>query len=339
MSDRIGAAIGLKQVERKVLLTCGGWALLSLLVFGGGMALRDRPDWFVLLVSLLKIGSFLLATALCWRNAMHPSILSGRNVWQAIALGMAFYALGDITVILWRSLWGMTSTVSLGDVFYGASYLFLALGLLLAVIPRPINLSLPQTLGISFTGIVGIVLASWINFYAPTAAPELPINSAEIVQAEVLKTDGAITSSTDVAVLAVQSADSKGAAAGAITSSSKSAPAIIRTNDERLSGIASHLGLLYVAGDCALVVMAVALLVAFWGGSYSEAWKLVALAGLCLYVADMFLIYQIGQGEYRQGAPWEIFWILSALFFSLSAGVEHGLSTQLKQRSHRRHRL
>lgn len=71
MSNRIGTAIGLKQVERKVLLTCGGWALLSLLVFGGGMALRDRPDWFVLLVSLLKIGSFLLATALCWRNTMH----------------------------------------------------------------------------------------------------------------------------------------------------------------------------------------------------------------------------------------------------------------------------
>lgn len=272
MSNRIGTAIGLKQVERKVLLTCGGWALLSLLVFGGGMALRDRPDWFVLLVSLLKIGSFLLATALCWRNTMHPSILSGRNVWQAIALGMAFYALGDITVILWRSLWGMTSTVSLGDVFYGASYLFLALGLLLAVMPRPINLSLPQTLGISFTGIVGIVLASWINFYAPTTAPELPINSAEIVQAEILQTNGAmaeplqrrIATSTD-AVLAVQPADSKGAAAGAIASSSKSAPAIIRTIDERLSGIASHLGLLYVAGDCALVVMAVALLVAFWG--------------------------------------------------------------------------
>ena len=88
-----------------------------------------------------------------------------------------------------------------------------------------------------------------------------------------------------------------------------------------------------MAGDCVLVVMAVALLVAFWGGSYSEAWKLVAIAGICLYIADMLLIYQVGQGAYRQGALWEIFWILSALFFGLSAGVEYGVSTQLQQRT------
>ncbi|MEO1791375.1 MAG: hypothetical protein AAFR25_04015 [Cyanobacteria bacterium J06629_19] len=324
MSEGIGPATGLRQVERKVLLACGGWALLSLLVMGIGLVLPSRPDGYVLAVSLLKIGSFLLATVLCWRNAMHPDILSGRNVWQAIALGMAFYALGDITVMLWRSLWGITSTASLGDVFYGASYLFLAIGLLLAVIPRPINLSLPQTLGISFTGIVGILLASWISFYLPTlnATELLPTGSSE----------GAIAVNTQTTL----TVESKSAAAGGITSSQKSAPVIIQTIDQRLSGIASHLGLLYVVGDCALIVMAVALLVAFWGGSYSEAWKLVAIAGICLYVADMFLIYQIGKGAYRQGAPWEIFWILSALFFGLSAGVEHGVSNQLKQRAARR---
>ncbi|MEL7224053.1 MAG: hypothetical protein AAGL17_04110 [Cyanobacteria bacterium J06576_12] len=226
--------------------------------------------------------------------------------------------------MLWRSLWGITSTASLGDVFYGASYLFLAIGLLLAVIPRPINLSLPQTLGISFTGIVGILLASWISFYLPTlnATELLPTGSSE----------GAIAVNTQTTL----TVESKSAAAGGITSSQKSAPVIIQTIDQRLSGIASHLGLLYVVGDCALIVMAVALLVAFWGGSYSEAWKLVAIAGICLYVADMFLIYQIGKGAYRQGAPWEIFWILSALFFGLSAGVEHGVSNQLKQRAARR---
>jgi len=323
VSDSIGTAIGLKQVEPKVLLVCGGWALLSVLMFGVGAVLRPRPDWYVMGVSLLKLGSFLIATVLCWRNAKHPDILSGRNVWQAIALGMLFYALGDITVIIWRSVWGITSTVSLGDVFYGVSYVFLAIGLLAAVVPRPINLSLPQTLGISFAGIVGIVLASWINFYVPTvdaATPDVGVASA-------------VSSANSAAGVET---DSKSAAAGAITRSAQSAPAIVKVIDERLSGIASHVGMLYVAGDCALVVMAIALLVAFWGGSYSEAWKLVALAGICLYVADMFLIYQIGQGSYRQGAPWEIFWILSALFFGLSAGVEYGVSTQLKQRTSRR---
>ena len=328
MNVDIGSAVGLNRVERKVLLACGGWALLSVFVFGVGavmlafwgeadslaVAATARPGWFVIAVSLLKIGSFLMATVLCWRNAMQPDILSGRNVWQEIALGMLFHALVDISVMLWRSIWGVTSTASLGAVFYGASYLFLAIGLLLAVIPRPINLSLPQTLGISFTGIVGILLASWINFYVPTVDVEAAATTP------VLST----TSSADA---------TKGAAAGAIVRSEQSVPAIIKTIDERLSGIASHLGLLYVAGDCVLVVMAVALLVAFWGGSYSEAWKLVAIAGICLYIADMLLIYQVGQGAYRQGALWEIFWILSALFFGLSAGVEYGVSTQLQQRT------
>ncbi len=328
MNDNRGAATGLRQVERKVLLTCGGWALLSVLVFGIGLVLPAappllgesapaplRPAWFVIVVSLLKIGSFLIATVLCWRNARHPDILSGRNVWQAIALGMLFYALGDITVMLWRSLWGISATASLGDVFYGASYLFLAIGLLLAVLPRPINLSLTQTLGISFTGVAGIVLATWINFYMPTVEPTgLPVSEtgASVVE------------------------DYKGATAGAVTRSERSAPAIVTTIDERLGGVARHMGLLYIAGDCALVVMAIALLVAFWGGSYSETWKLVAIAGICLYVADMLLIYQMGQGAYRQGAPWEIFWIFSALCFGLSAGVEHSVSAGLKRRTPRR---
>lgn len=315
------AAVGLSQADRKVLVVCAGWALLSLLVFGVGSVTSGGADWFVIVVSLLKVGAFLIAAALCWRNVRQPEILSGRSVWQAIALGMLFYALGDITVILWRSLWGIDSRVSLGDVFYGASYLFLAIGLLQAVLPRQTNLNLPQTLGISIAGVIGILFASWINFYAPTVAPVSPDTHksyAEAIQPE----------ST--------AAESRGVAAGAITHSKQTAPAVIQTIEARLGGIARRMGLVYVVGDCALVVIAMALLVAFWGGTYSEAWKLVALAGLCLYVADMFLMYEVSKGTYQQGEVWEIFWVLSALFFGLSAGVEYGVSTQMKRHSARR---
>lgn len=201
--------------------------------------------------------------------------------------------------------------MSLGDIFYGASYLLLAIGLLNAVVPRQIILSWKQSLGIVIAGIVGIVLACWLNFYT------LAINgpAAEIVSMEA-----------------------KGAAIGALTGTSIAAPAIVQLIDQRLGVISDSLTLLYVAGDCTIVVLAAALLIAFWGGTYSEAWKLIALAGLCLYAADMFLIYQVGPGKYVQGAPWEILWILSALFFGLGAGVEHGVSAKMQQTRSRRQR-
>ena len=311
-------ALGLAQADRGAIILCLGWALLSFFLFisFSFLPVSARSEGFPTVVSLLKIGAFLIAAALCWRNTRNPATLSGRTVWQAIAAGMVFYALGDITVVLWRSLWGISSAVSLGDMFYGASYLFLAIGLLNAVLPRQINLSVGQSLGIAITGILGILVACWLNFYAP----DLPEAAA----------DNPLTPSVSV--------EAKGAAIGA-TMSERTAPPIIELINQRLNQVSSGIGLLYVVGDCVLVVMAVALLVAFWGGAYSEAWKLIALAGLCLYVADMFAIYQVGKGSYIQGSPWEIFWILSALFFGLAAGVEHGISTRLQTPTPRRRYL
>ncbi|MGB3299392.1 MAG: hypothetical protein WBA76_14075 [Phormidesmis sp.] len=306
IGDKATAALGLAQAGRGAIALCFGWALLSVLLFIGFglLPVGPRADWFPIVVSLLKIGAFLMAAALCWRNTRLAAILSGQRVWQAIAAGLIFYALGDITVILWRSVWGMTSVVSLGDVFYGASYLLLAIGLLSAVMPRQIILSWKQSLGIAIAGTVGIVLACWLNFYA--LAAEIP--TAEAVSVEA-----------------------KGAVIGAIATTSSTVPAILQLIDQRLSVLSEGLVLLYVTGDCLIIVLAAALLIAFWGGTYSQAWKLIALAGLCLYVADMFLIYQVGQGSYRQGAPWEILWILSALFFGLGASVEHGVSTKMQK--------
>lgn len=317
--SNLRANLGLAQADQGSLVLCVGWAALSA---GAFLLFRLLPAemrsiWFPILVSLLKVGAFLMSGVLCWRNSRDASILSGRAVWQAIALGLLFYALGDITVILWRSVWGITSAVSLGDVFYSASYLFLSIGLLSAILPRRVSLNVGQSLSIAAVGIVGIVLACWLNFYPPEAT-----SAGTGVAGEVA-----------IAPTALQI---KGAAIGTLNSTNRAAPAIVQLIDRRLSRITSRVDLLYVIGDCALIVMAAALLVAFWGGTYSEAWKLIALAGLCLYVADMFLIYEVSQGRYVQGALWEIFWILSALFFGLAAGVERGISAKMQRKRSRK---
>ena len=314
MSQHATAANGLAQANQKVIAICGGWALLAVSCFVAFALFGPGSDWFPLVVSLLKVGSFLTAAALCWRSSRCPEILSGQLVWQAIAVAMACYALGDITVILWRRLWDITSAVPLGSIFYGMSYLFLAIGLCQAVIPRQMSLNLPQTLGISSIGLVGVVMACWLTFQTPAINESTSSRVGEIL-----------------AISAMQTAEGT-----SVANTSQKVPAIVQAVDRRLKPITNRMSLLYVAGDCVLVVMAAALLIAFWGGTYSETWKLVALAGLCLYVADMFLVYEVGQGSYQQGAFWEIFWILSAILFGLSAGVEYGISKRMAARSDRR---
>jgi len=313
------AVTNLDPAERRAWIVCSGWTGLSLIFFGVGLLFGADSAEFMMLASLLKAGAFLIATVLCWRSASNPDILSGQSVWSAIALGLLFYTLGDITVILWRSLWGITSTVSLGDVFYGASYLFLVIGLLQAVFSRQIKLSLPQSIGIAITGITGILLASWICFYLPNV--------------EAIPAQPAFPSAMSTTTISITNTTTRGTETRpALTPGKLPVPQIVQTLETRLSRIARYLGLVYVGGDCLLIVIAVALLISFWGGSYSKAWKLVAIAGLCLYIADMFLMYEVGRGTYRPVAPWEIFWILSALFFGLSAGVEQGVASQVKRR-------
>lgn len=326
VGNQAAVAIGFRQADRKVILACGVWGLMTLLLFGLHAAFDILPIGFPIVVSLLKMGAFSLAAVLCWHNSTNPEILSGRSVWQAIAAGMICFVLGDATVMLWRSLWDIQSTVALANVFYGASYLFLAIGLFQAVLPRQMTLSVWQTLGIGIPGVLGIVIASWITFQTPTADITSELTRTGLASVEVIS-DGRRATKT------VQNTSQENVSKGS------DVPMIVQTVERRLGRVTKHFGLLYVAGDCVLIVLAAALLVTFWGGTYSEAWKLIAMAGLCLYVADMFLIYQQGQGAYAQGAVWELFWVLSALCFGLGAGVENGISTRMKERAPRRHWL
>ena len=44
------------------------------------------------------------------------------------------------------NVWGLDPAVSLGDFFYILSYVFLAVGMFKAVLPRRLNLTVPQWL-------------------------------------------------------------------------------------------------------------------------------------------------------------------------------------------------
>ena len=89
-------------------------------------------------------------------------------------------------------------------------------------------------------------------------------------------------------------------------------------------------------GDCVLMIIAGTLLVAFWGGRYSQSWKLIAFGAFCLYVADMFFAFATNRGNYVEGDLWEVFWTFSAVFIGLGAVVEDAISKKSRRGSRRR---
>ena len=106
--------------------------------------------------------------------------------------------------------------------------------------------------------------------------------------------------------------------------------------DQILTPLADVVGLLYLIGDIVLLVIAGTLLVAFWGGRYSQSWKLIAIAAFCLYIADMFFAYAVNTDTYIEGSLWEVFWTFSAVFFGLGAVIEHAVSVNSRRSTRRR---
>ncbi|MGF1516522.1 MAG: hypothetical protein ACFCVB_01770 [Nodosilinea sp.] len=312
---------------------CIAWGVVTLLFFLLFTAPGEdgaQPDWFLTGINLLEIGAFFLASLLCFRNWRSSQIVSGRNVWFWIGLGLLFYSVGTVLFFIWGTVWGLDPAVSLGDFFYIFSYIFLAAGMFKAVLPRRLNLELPQWMMVVGIGLGGVLLAIFVNIAAAEAMPvplgqvpamhHLAQAAPEVIPAPALESDPA------EAPAAALDPDEE-----AIT-----APPLILQLDRMLEPLVDAVGLLYLIGDIVLLVIAGTLLVAFWGGRYSQSWKLIAIAAFCLYIADMFFAYAVNTGTYIEGSLWEVFWTFSAVFFGLGAVVEHAVSVNSRRSSRRR---
>lgn len=317
-----------------IVLACLAWAIFSLvffLLFSVPAEGGEPSQWYLNSITVLELGAFLAATIFCLRNWRSAQIVSGRNVWLAIGLGMLCYTLGNVLFYLWNSVWGLDPAVSLGDFFYILSYLFLGWGMLQAVLPRRLNLEVKQWALIAGVGLLGVLLAYMLNYRLVAAE----------IGSEAANSTPAVAQSTPAA--GAPAAGSPASTPG-ITASPAPAPEVdppsappwVAALDTQLSPFADFVGLLYVVGDCILVVIATTLLVAFWGGKFSQSWKLIAVAAFCLYIADMFFAYNNGLDQYVEGSLWEVFWTFSAIFFALGAVVEHEISTRSRRTSRRR---
>ena len=307
------------------------WGVISLLfflLFSAPGEDRIQPEWFLLGITFLETGAFLIAAILCFRNWKSTQIVSGRSVWLWIGIGLLAYTLGNVMFFLWGNVWGLDPAVSLGDFFYILSYIFLAAGMFKAVLPRRLNLSVPQWLIVVGIGVGGILLALFVNISAVEAteptSPSLHQNQWQQGTATIALAEE--TTPTQVAPLEV--IETPGIPSDA--------PGWVVSLDQALEPLESFVGILYIIGDIVLLIIAGTLLVAFWGGRFSQSWKLIAIAAFCLYIADMFFAYAINSDTYIEGSLWEVFWTFSAVFFWLGAVVEYGISVNSRRSVRRR---
>lgn len=153
-----------------LILTGIGWAVLALLYFllfsakvPGANGVESRAEWYVIGTNVFEALAYLGAGILCLRNWRSPQIVSGRNVWLAIGIGMLSYFLGGIFFGYTEIILKEEPDVSIGDVFFVVTYLCLGTGMILAAAHRRINLEKWQWLIVLAIGVFGSLLAWWIS--------------------------------------------------------------------------------------------------------------------------------------------------------------------------------
>lgn len=311
------------------------WAVISLLFFllfsvSGG---DDRPLWYTIATYIFEMVAFAGAAVLCFRNWRSSQIVSGRGVWLAIGLGMASYFLGSLFFGIWEVIWLQDPAVSLADIFFIATYIFLAWGMIQAVLPRRLSLELYQWLIVGAVVVLSIVLAIFLWFGAAGGEAAQTTLPPGVTQA-FAQTEGVAEEATPVPAPAPE------AAPDAVTAPETDeeevnvagpAPAWVVALDEVLLPLEGFVGLLYIVGDVALLGAATTLLLAFWGGRFSQSWRMIAAAAFCLYIADMWFLYAVEQPNYQSGSLPEVFWVFSGVLFAIGAALEYGVSTRSRR--------
>ncbi len=164
---------------QNIVLASIAWGMLALLYFllfsakiPGADGTQSRAAWYVIGTNIFEALAYLSAGILCLRNWRSPQIVSDRNVWLAIGIGMLSYFLGGIFFGYTEIVLKEEPIVSLGDVFFVLTYLFLGVGMILAVASSRLNLEKWQWMIVSAIGAFGSALA-WLISHQPPGADKI----------------------------------------------------------------------------------------------------------------------------------------------------------------------
>lgn len=333
---------------RTIVLSGIAWAVLALLfflLFSITPSGEARPQWYLIGTYVFELVAYLSAAILCFRNWKSPQIVSGRQVWLAIGAGMLCYFIGGIFFGLWELVWGLDPEVSLGDLFYIPTYIFLGWGMILAVTSRRLNLEKWQWGIVAAIAAIGIILAYWIA--SPTKPAQATYPSDLVTQTIVAQAPTSPAAKPAPKVPNPQQTPKPKSAKPAVQPAAKpkpttpettsSAPAWVLAIDEKLKPIGGIVSLFYIVSDVVLLILATMLLLAFWGGRFSQSWRMIAAAAVSLYIADMWLKWAENHVEnYQSGSLPEVFWVFSGVLFAIGAALEYDTSSRSRRAGGRR---
>lgn len=327
MSKKVVTAKSILSVQM-IVLTALAWsvgALLFFLLFSVSPIQGERPQWYGTTTYILENLAFLGAGLLCFRNWRSSLIVSGRTVWLAIGLGMFSYFIGNLILAYWEIGLGLNPDVSPGDLFFVLTYLFLAWGMLQAVLSKQLNLTLLQWMVLAGIAVAGVTIAL---IFAPVS--DIPVENAPVAIEETVSTSNSLPSvPPNAPALSSDPSASPLPTASPLTVETRQTPGWVMTLDEFLTPLANIVSWLYIIGDVTLVVLATTLLLAFWGGRFSQSWRFIAAAAFSFYIADIWFNYAITYiADYQTGALPEVFWIFSGCLFGIGATLEYDLSTR-----------
>jgi hypothetical protein len=318
-----------------IILVATVWAVLALLfflLFSVSPSGQGRPEWYRIMTYVFEEFAFLGAGLLCFRNWQSSQIVSGRIVWLAIGLGMFSYFLANLLLAYWEIGLGNSPAVSPGDFFFILTYIFLSWGIIRAVISRQLNLTPIQWLILAGIAVIGVAIAI---AFAPSGDQATPESAPPAIEQTVPSSPAASRSPGSTPAATPKIAPSTPSAPSA-SPEAPAAPAWAVAVEKQLTPLAGLVGWLYIIGDVCLVVMATALLLAYWGGRFSLSWRFIAAAAFSYYIADIWFNYATNYiPDYETGALPEVFWIFSGCLFAIGAALEYDLSTRRQSRRRR----
>lgn len=142
--------------------------------------LTVRPNWYRFGTYVFQTVAIAFSAILCLRNWRSPKIISGRNVWLGLGLGILSWGIGNLIFgyldfqyqsgLIAGGAKGATNLVktfpSIADIFFTATYVFLSWGMAMSVIGRRLNLYPKQWGIVGSVGIAGIGLTAYVTFGA-----------------------------------------------------------------------------------------------------------------------------------------------------------------------------
>ena len=167
--------------------------------FGVLKELSVRPNWYRLGTYIFQTVAIAFSGILCLRNWRSSKIISGRNVWLGLGLGIIAWGIGNLIFgfldfqsqsklieaseplkeiakipeaarkqLLAKAIASVDSIVSpfpsIADIFFTATYVFLSWGMAMSVIGRRLNLYPKQWGIVAAVGFVGVGLAAYVTF-------------------------------------------------------------------------------------------------------------------------------------------------------------------------------